>query len=288
MKKIKALIFLSLIYLSAYSQRNELGFFCGGSYYLGDINPAKQFKMIHPSGGFFYRYNFNPRFSFKLMGLYGSIESDDSQIKYKPERNLSFKSTITEVSSQIELNFMPYVPGNMTYYFSPYIFTGFSTFFFNPKTEFNGKWYELRPLGTEGQGTSLYPGKDKYSLNSFAIPFGLGLKLNANKYFSIGAEWGLRKTFTDYLDDVSTTYADPAILSSENTPLAAELADRSVNSSGKDIESSLNVGLQRGNSQNKDWYSFFGVILVFKIQNKKDDCPAYQKRTNYKEYKLYH
>jgi hypothetical protein len=205
------------------------------------------------------------------------VAGDDAKAKFNVERNLSFKSSIIEFSSQLELNFLPYQTGNDKAYFTPYIFAGIAIFSFNPKAEYDGDWYSLQPLGTEGQGTSATSLKP-YSLTKISFPFGIGVKYSIGKNVGIGAEWGLRKTTTDYLDDVSTTYADPLILNAEHGSISALLADRSLN--GKNTE---DVGKQRGNSNTKDWYSFAGAFIVFKFNSKAKSCPAYSKH-HYKKF----
>jgi hypothetical protein len=242
------------------------------------------FLQSKPAFGFFYRYNLSPRFAYKLNGYYGTVMAADSISKANVERNLSFKSTIFEISNQIELNFMAYAPGNLDYRFTPYIFSGISLFYFDPMAKYDGKWYALEPLGTEGQATSAFPNSKKYSRTSFAIPFGIGFKYNITYYLTLGLEWGIRKAFTDYLDDVSTTYADPYVLGSENGQLSAVLADRSKAADGEAVN---NTGLQRGNSKTKDWYSFAGITLSVKIKNKSKTCPYYTEHFNYKMSKFY-
>ncbi|MEI7594795.1 MAG: DUF6089 family protein [Bacteroidota bacterium] len=288
-------VFLIFISFSSFAQRSEFGLFGGGSYYIGDLNPKAHFLLTKPAVGIIYRYNFDPRFAFKGNAYFGSVAGDDAVSKYNVKRNLSFTSTISEFSAQLEFNFFPFITGNEKYPFSPYVFAGVSLFRFNPKAELkddivngNGKIvyhkgiYELQPLGTEGQGTSAYPDRKAYSLTKFAIPFGVGIKYNLFKKVSIGLEYGLRRTQTDYLDDVSTTYADPTVLSSENTPVASALADKTVPVTGQVVN---NKDLQRGNSKNKDWYSFFGVSIVFRLKFGNETCPAYGKQKNYKEYR---
>ena len=248
----------------------------GTTYYLGDLNPSKQFLLTKPAFGIVYRYNLSTRWALKLDGLYGNVAGDDAVAKFNVQRNLSFKSTIFEFSPQLELNFLNYMTGNKKKdYFTPYIFGGVSVFAFNPKASYNGTWYNLQPLGTEGQGTTEV-GTQHYSLVNIAFPFGLGVKYSVGKNICIGVEWGLRKTTTDYLDDVSTTYADPAILKAENGPIAAILADRSTIPN--------EPGTQRGNSNTKDWYSFAGAFITIKFKAfKEGPCPAYGKR-QYREF----
>ncbi|HRS53233.1 MAG TPA: DUF6089 family protein [Bacteroidales bacterium] len=282
MKKISLLLLALFTTIFTKAQRSEAGLFLGTSFYMGDINPNIPFAMAKPAGGLLYRYNINPRWSVKLNGLYGTVQGDDAVIKYNPERNLSFRSKITDVSAQIELNFFPYVTGRGDkMYFSPYIFTGIALFHFNPQAMYQNKWYDLQPLGTEGQGTSFMPERKKYALTSFAIPFGLGIKYSLGKNFCIGAEWSMRKTFIDYLDDVSTTYVDPVKLAAENTQMAAILADRTNNSEVS------KEGLQRGNSQTKDWYSFAGVFITYVLKSPGwNKCSAYpNKNIKYQQYR---
>jgi len=271
MKKFLLIIITFVSVFTVNAQRNEIGLMLGTTYYLGDLNPSKQFLLTKPAIGILYRYNFSTRWALKIDGIYGTVAGDDAVAKFNVDRNLSFKSPIFEFSPQLELNFLNYMTGNTKKdYFTPYIFAGISVFAFKPKAEFNGTWYDLQPLGTEGQGTSLY-GTQRYSLVNIAFPFGLGVKYSIGKSVCVGAEWGMRKTTTDYLDDVSTTYADPVILSAENGPISAILADRST--------TPHEIGTQRGNSNTKDWYSFAGIFITLKFKAFKDEkCPAYGKR----------
>jgi len=284
MNKLYLILFFLLSILlseSAIAQRIEAGFFGGGAYYLGDLNPKKNFELAQPAAGLLLRYNLSPRFAVKLNAYMGNVKGDDAISKFNEKRNLSFKSQVLEFSSQIELNFLPYVTGHKDYYFSPYIFAGIAAFNFNPKALYEGTWYSLQPLGTEGQGTVAYHERKPYSLTALSFPFGIGIKYSASDNVCFGAEWGMRKTNTDYLDDVSTTYADPNILAAENTPIAAILSDRSKKNPGEPN----NTNLQRGNSSNNDWYSFAGVFATFKINKKrKGDCPTYRKFKKYKDY----
>jgi hypothetical protein len=281
MKKIVIIFLVLILFKEADAQfaRSEVGVFGGVSYYVGDLNPSKHFLGSKPAFGIIYRYNISPRWALKVNGFYGTLQGSDMASKENIDRNLSFKSAITDISAQIELNFLRYVTGHDRYFISPYIFTGISLFNFNPKAQYEGSWYALQPLGTEGQGTTI-PGVGKrYSLTTVGIPFGLGLKYSPAKFMCIGFEWGLRKTFTDYIDDVSTMYVDPVILAAENTPIAAQLADRTLPQAGESVN---NTGLQRGNSRTKDWYSFAGIFVQIRIKPKTSTCPAYEKHQRIK------
>ena len=313
MKKLITLIAMVLVTTSLFSQgvskRHEIGVFGGGSYYLGDLNEGSVIGEISPGYGIVYRYLLNDRWAFRIHGKRGTVRGDDANNKEEYQsRNLMFKSPVTEFGAMIELNFLEYEPGSENKKFTPYLFGGVSIFAFNPKAKFDGPWkrttpgepyggwYELQPLGTEGQGTTEYNDREPYTLTQVSIPFGLGLKWNVTNSFSLGLEWGMRKTFTDYIDDVSKTYVDPNLLASENREIAMMLANRSfendeVDQSGMEYpvsQAKEMVGEQRGNSENNDWYSFFGVTLSFNIAGpRKESCPAYQDHNKYKDYYLF-
>lgn len=264
--------------LVAVAQKSEVGLMAGVSFYMGDLNPDMPFAMSRPGGGGFFRYNFNDRFCAKATGLIGYVMADDalSSVPSQLERNLSFRSWLFEFAVTGEFNFFKYQPGDLYSRWTPYIFGGIALFKFNPQADLNGTLYELQPLGTEGQGTTFYPERKKYSLVSGALPFGIGGKFNVTERLSVGLEWGMRWTFTDFLDDVSGTYANPEVLDAENgvyqgnMSVARELADRSTT---PDI---LNTDRQRGNSTTNDWYSFLLVTVSYNIKARPPKCPAYQ------------
>ncbi|MEX1188118.1 MAG: DUF6089 family protein [Bacteroidia bacterium] len=256
-----------------FNKYSELGLFGGVSYYMGDLNPGKQFFMPRLAGGLVYRYNPSRRFAWHIHGMYGSVQADDAVSNDAAQnlRNLSFRSQVIEFATLLEFNFFNYEIGNKNTPATPYIFGGISIFRFNPKADFLGEWIPLQPIGTEGQGSTVYPDRKEYSLINATFPFGIGVKFHAFGNLGFSLEWGLRKTFTDYLDDVSTTYADPDVLFATNGELSAVLADRSLVNPGK-----INTGRQRGNSTTRDWYSFAGLTITYKIEPKKAECPAYQ------------
>lgn len=268
-KKLFLLVILTVILSSqAIAQRNELGFFFGGSYYLGDLNPSRQFAMTQIGVGAIYRFNFNNHLSLRVNGFWGNVAGDDAVLKYNENRNLHFRSNILEASLQGEVNFLPFEPGDLETPSTPYIFGGGGFFRFNPQAEWNGVWYNLKPLGTEGQSSEFYPDRKPYSLTSHNFLFGIGFKFNITRQFTGALEWGMRRTGTDYLDDVSTTYPHPSVFDGDSRSL--ELYDRSLENRGE------NVDFQRGNPHNNDWYSFAGFILTFRIRNFSwQKCPAY-------------
>lgn len=240
--------------------RSELGVMLGGGYYIGDLNKFGHFKGTQPAASLFYRYNIHSRLAFRTNFTYGNVVGDDAWAKDATlkNRNLNFRSEIFEVAAGVEFHYMPFQLGSQKYRGTAYLLAQLAIFKMNPKTHYNGEWVYLQQVGTEGQGTSLNA-KGHYGLFQMSIPLGFGFKLSLGKRASIGIEYGIRKTFTDYLDDVGAdTYVDGVQLATENGPLSATLSNRSIDGSryGK-----------RGTSATKDWYSFFGMTFTFSLGN---------------------
>jgi hypothetical protein len=268
---IAGLSFFTAVSAQKIVKTSELGIFIGCSYYIGDLNPTGHFgPMTQPAGGVLYRYNYNHRFSFKGCLLLGNIQGDDarSNSPSQQERNLSFKSYIHELSAEAEFNFMEYKTGSAKFPFTPYIFGGIAGYMFNPEAELGNQWIDLQPLGTEGEGTK--GGPKKYRLTQISIPFGIGMKFSMARRICLGVEWGMRKTFTPYLDDVSGTYASPAALA-QNGSLAAVMADRSISTDPP----ASRVGSERGNGGRNDWYSFAGATISFEFKPREKPCYSY-------------
>lgn len=217
------------------------------------------YRNAQPAAGLLFRYNINPRLSLRFNGTYGKLVGEDSKSKSAQQlnRNLNFYTNIYELAGGLEFNYFPFQLGHDRYKGTAYLLAEIGVFRMNPKTLTNdGAEVELQPLGTEGQGTSLNP-KKAYGLTQICIPLGVGCKLSLGSKASVNFEFGIRKTFTDYIDDIgSGSYVDPALLALESGPLAASLSNRSVNGEryGK-----------RGDSSTKDWYVFSGVMFTFRL-----------------------
>jgi hypothetical protein len=248
----------------------------GVSNYKGELSPHLfNTDFVHFAAGGFYRHNWNRHWSYKLEFNYGRISGDDAKATtgFEKNRNLSFYSDILEISPQIEFNFFPYETGNSEFPFTPYMFTGISVFRFNPKAELNGNVYELQPLGTEGQD-----GTELYNRVVVAIPFGGGLKVSLGT-FGFGIEVGARRTYTDYLDDVSTTYPNFSELLATRGAVAVALSDRSLFLNDPSVVFPNHTGKQRGNSQDPDWYLFAGVTIYIRLNSPgKDSCSPFKRR----------
>ncbi len=139
-------------------------------------------------------------------------------------RNLSFKSNIYEMQLTAELYPLQALLFNSTPKLMPYIGVGIGLFHFNPKAQLNGQWYNLQPLHLEGQGFAEYPERSNYKLTQFYIPLTLGVKYRVSENNLISLNTIFRITFTDYIDDVSTSYINPALFDKYLAPDAASVA----------------------------------------------------------------
>ena len=266
----------------------DFGLKLGGSNYVGDMTgilkaEKKQFArhdvtdirrdQTHFAGGVWIRYKFHPRISGKLNLMYGRISGADSLTTYRPRtgRNLSFRSDVFEMSAQAEYMLFGIRDitgrGRVRVDFTSYVHAGLGIFHHNPKAFYQGKWYPLQPLGTEGQGR--LAGVERYGLIQATIPYGVGFYYTIKRKFRIGVEYESRITFTDYLDDISTTYVDPAVFSED--PVATSLANRSYelqnNPEFLGVEW-YQEGSVRGDDKFNDKYMFLVVSLGYVIRGK--------------------
>ncbi len=260
------LLFVLMSSTSEAQKGYELGGWLGISNYFGELNSG--FNLTKPglSGGLAFRFLFNERIAMRTSLSYGTIKADDkdSYNTYEQERNLSFKSPLIDFTHQFEFNFLPYIHGSSTDFFSPYVAAGIDVFYYNPKAQYNGKWYSLRELGTEGQALG-----EEYFEYSVGLAVGGGIKWDINHLLSINLEASYRFTASDYLDDVSTSYPNMQELRSLRGDIAVELSDRSG------IPGFAVQGKQRGNSRDKDKFSFIEVSLMYYFGSL--DCPSINK-----------
>ena len=240
MKKFCVFILSCFISTIAFSQfKLEYGVMAGASNYLGEIGGKEKSRrdfildlklsQTRSALGGFVRYKINPDIYVRGSAGWYRISGKD-ELSTNPGRrgrNLSFRNDIIEASVTGQYMFYDIADLGRTYRyrndFKAYIFTGASVFMHNPKTEYNGSWVALAPLHTEGQGIS--PGAPKpYGKFLFAVPAGAGFFFTISKIYRIGWEFNWRTTFSDYLDDVSTNYVDPAVFAGNQT--AIDLANR--------------------------------------------------------------
>jgi opacity protein-like surface antigen len=239
-----------LIATISMAQKWELGGLLGASNYNGDLAREIVLKETHVAGGVFFRYNLGKFFSIKPAFQMGTISGNDKNFSENKYRNLSFKSRISEFSTMMEYNFKPFGTQVRTESFTPYLALGIGLFHFNPKAKYFNEWHSLHNLRTEGQTSS-----SNYKLTQLSVPFGMGLKWSINRNLTLGFEFIYRKTFTDYLDDVSKTYPNLTEQAKTHGALSAALSDRSSEVSG--VPEPLSTpGDMRGDPGLKDWYVF--------------------------------
>lgn len=239
--------------------------FGGFANYQGELQESpytfSQSKAAFSLGG---RIELADRLFLRGLATYGNISASDkySSNSFRRARNLDFNSKIYDASGTIVYELFNLSEKRYT----PYAFAGISVFHFSPYTyDSSGVARWLVSYGTEGQWLSQYPDRKAYKLNQISLPFGAGIKFAVNKNVAIGWEFRFNKTFTDYLDDVSTTYADyNALITGRNGLKAAELAYR-----GGEIKGGSQVypaaGTKRGNPKTKDWYYFSGITITYTL-----------------------
>jgi hypothetical protein len=274
MKKLLLLgVCLACMPLVSSAQFWEFGGMLGASNYSGDLSPTPVvMSETHPAVGGIVRYNVNRHFTMKGNIYYGTLSGSDENTDNPKNRarNLSFKTNLLEVGANAEINLTGFEAGSRDDRTSPYLFAGLCLFKFDPMAEYTDpvtrktSWIRLQPLGTEGQGTTTFNERHKYPLTQVAIPFGAGFKHNFAGNWNFGMELGWRKTFTDYIDDVSLTYVPDYILRAQNGEYAANLSDRSGELTGDNSFSKTDLD-PRGNPTNKDWYFFGGVTITYTI-----------------------
>ncbi len=268
-------ILLSLGFASVHAQTyftsTEIGISGGGSQYFGDLNDRYGLKTISPAYGLYARKHLNQYISLRMGGYYTKVGYSDklNLDLYQRQRNLDFTSEIIEASFQAEFNFFRFVTGDPYHRFTPFLTMGLGGFLYDPYTTYNGNKYYLRPLGTEGQNAG-YEDR-KYTNFSPCVPIGVGAKFWVVGGINLTLEVVDRLTFTDYLDDVSSTYVGIDKFSLKPKDPSRALQDRSVelnpnNALGR-------TGKQRGNSATRDQYlmCLFSVSWHFTTYR----CPNY-------------
>ncbi len=254
-------LLLLFLFCSVYpvaAQKTWVDVYLGDMNYQGDFQDKRYtFQQSHLAGGLGITTNINDHFAWRVQLLFGKVSADDKLGRNK-SRNLNFASSIFEAQGAIQYYFTPLNSRSLT----PYVFAGLAMYHFNPYThDTTGAKYFLKPLSTEGEG--FIQGRKPYSLTQMAIPFGFGVKLSLTDNLNVGVELGLRKLFTDYLDDVSTTYVDESQLLSARGPIAVELAYR-----GDELKPGAPyppANTIRGGSKSKDWYYITALTFSFRL-----------------------
>ncbi len=275
------IIGLALIKANAQYESNihqgEFGASIGLAHYFGDLNTRAALNRPKFSAGIFFIKQFNNYVGIKLAGDYAFLGYSDiySKNETQKRRNLSFNTNLWEASISGYFNFFRFMPDVEGYRYTPYVSLGVGVFSYDPYAYLNNQKYYLRPLGTEGQGDSAYPNRTQYNTMAVCFPLTVGFKYAINENFNIFAEVGYRFTNTDYLDDVSTTYAGAQAFP------GLPLADGSIAPSpafllqDRSYETGTPIGIkdrQRGNSSQKDAYAMLHFGISLNLSSYK--CPS--------------
>jgi len=255
-------------------QEGEFGVGLGAGHYFGDLNTRAHLNRPKIAATAFFRKNFGNYIAVRVGASFAQLGYSDvynTHNQFMLQRNLSFNTNVWELALQGDFNFFRFMPGEPGYNFTPYITFGVGVFNYDPFAMLQGQKYFLRPLNTEGQGSSLYPDRKPYGSMAFSIPFGAGVKYCINDRINIGFEIVHRVTGTDYLDDVSKTYVDPSVfppLPNGDPSPAYLLHDRSYEL-GTPIGK---PGVQRGIQTQKDQFATAIIYVSFNLQSYK--CPS--------------
>jgi hypothetical protein len=287
----------------------EVGLGIGPLFFLGDLGGNKgvgqstwlkdvQFPLVNLSKGIYAQVYPAEWLGFRIAINQGKLEGYDSVIKdkggdegFRKARNLQFQSSLLEGYLAMELNptvFFERYDG-LRGKIRPYVVAGIGVYRFNPKGQYfapdgSSKWVPLQPLHLEGQGFAEYPDRKPYSLTQFELPMGFGFKYYIKENMFIGAEVLHRQLFTDYVDDVSTSYIDNSLFAKYLTPEQATMANQLHNREGF-IPSNPNLNRtptdpQRGHPEQND--AFFSTIirLGWRLNHMSSElrqlrCPAF-------------
>lgn len=226
--------------------------------YQGDLKAkAISLSQLKLMGSLGVQYDLTEHITARSYLTLASLHADDKKgTPVMQQRNLNFNSKITDWELTGQYSFL-----NLNdYWWTPYIFAGIGIYHFNPYTkDTSGKKYFLQPLSTEGEGFAT--GIKNYKLMQFSVPIGFGASYSVNEDERIGIEFGYRKIFTDYLDDVSNVYVDQAALLNARGAKAVELAYR-----GDEVHAGSYpaAGINRGNPKNKDGYYYIAITYTIR------------------------
>lgn len=243
-----------------------------GKKFIKDIDPGNSL----PEGSIYLSGAYRNALVLRTEAVWGIVKASDRLLEKikdnsgsRYERNLSFRSSIFEISLVAEIHpryFKHFRANEKLPRISPYLLGGIGYFAFNPQTKYDGNWVDLRPLSTEGQGFAEYPDRKPYKLMQINFPVGGGIRYKVSPMVNFSAECVYRILNTDYLDDVSTRYIDKSLyanyFSGEQLNMALTLQDRQTEISGGRPAVTNDI---RGNpSKNDAFFSFnfkIGVVL---------------------------
>ncbi|MBX2961346.1 MAG: outer membrane beta-barrel protein [Cyclobacteriaceae bacterium] len=164
------------------AQRSEVGFGLGTFNYTGDLVRTYNIKNSSLAGTIHYRSNLSNVVSFRATITAGQVRATEVPIDaFAAARNASFNTFLLETSIGFEYHFLNWRDVKAPMRYTPYIFAGLGLFGISG--------YDVKP--------------EEYSNVQGTIPFGGGFKYIVNPKFYVAFEVGIRKTFFDYLDNIS-------------------------------------------------------------------------------------
>jgi hypothetical protein len=244
----------------------EIGTSLGGMDCFTDLGKhTPVFKTMTLCGGFFGGIMVQDVWGLRFETTFGKVQAADSLNNGKAGtklRNLNFTSSIKEFAVIGELHPLMLFDANNAAPLSPYILAGIGWFSFDPQTYYQGRWIDLQTLHTEGEGFAEYPNVHNYKLSQLNIPVGVGVKYELSPIVSLRGEFVYRFLFTDYLDDVSKNYIDPALFAKYLSPANAVLA-QALYSRRNEIQPNYitTPGTERGDPHHNDSYYSFNIKL---------------------------
>lgn len=266
MRKIIVCIAFVSIGISSFAQRLsfplKVNAQVGATAFHGDI--CSSLNCIQPgySIGIGYRYFLKSRLSFAPFFSVYRLRGEDSKGQ-NPERNLSFRSDNLSLKVDFLFDMFPYYYKSRRV-FSPYTSVGLGVTYFNPKANYQGNWYGLQELQTEGKS---------YSKLALIVPVGIGCRVKVNNSMTIGIVYHFNLTFSDYLDDISKDYRNIETMNG----LTAQLSDRTNELGIVPTETDDGIhwkeGTQRGSNSRKDYYSVLALQVEFDLFKPSIVCP---------------
>lgn len=280
----------------AQQSKFEFGFTYGPSNFLGDLggNGGKGGTFLKDNmisltkfmTGFHLGYRPSEFINFRLSLNMGKVQSADSLIKgnggmeeARKARNQHFRSDIQEGFLAAEIYptvFFEYDAADVLHRFRPYALLGIGVFHFNPQGQYEAAdgskvWVDLKPLRTEGQGMPGFPERKEYNLTQINVPYGVGVKYFVNQNIALSFEIINRKTFTDYIDDVSTNYVSNEDFyayfgdGTKEATMAVQMANKSAFANGGNYRPDFGIGSKRGTPTNNDAYYASSIKISVRL-----------------------
>jgi len=229
MKRLLIIFLIGFLAIETFGQQSvDVGFFGGAGTYFGDMTKISIQKSVNPAYGSFVRYNFNPRYALRFNVINGNIGAEG---EFESEY-WKFSKNVLDISLQFEFNYFKYIVGDIETPYSTYLFGGIGMQTYN---------YEMNQINLVQIVDPTYFAKASSSgpVITPTIPFGIGFKVNLSKRWGLGIESGLRKSFSDKLDNLD----DPL---------------NYTNQDGVQI-------IYTDSYHNNDWTAYMGFHLVYKL-----------------------